>query len=121
MYLSEVSEKIENEDYKNKMVYPSRRQLGPTEDTSAAKEQARKELDLKRREYAQENYRLEKQFRNDLVAALGDQYDLHEDAAQAVYDYAWDQGHSSGYSEVVTYTIIIMEMVEKILKSYGVM
>ena len=43
-------------------------------------------------------------------------YNINKAMAEKVYKYAWEDGHSSGYYEVVTYAIKYAELVEDCLK-----
>ena len=72
--------------YENKLTWPTR-QTHP--DPEARKKAAE--------EYWKENSRLRNLFKADALLDVG--LDTHP-KADKIFQYAWDQGHSCGYSEV---------------------
>jgi hypothetical protein len=61
-----------------------------------------------RAKYSNETCRLEEIFRSDALKEVG--LEGHECADRA-YSYAWEQGHSCGYSEVFNYLLDIAEVI----------
>lgn len=62
---------------------------------------AKQEYEIKRKAYYEETGRLENEFRTDALKAVGLEKELYpEDMISRAYSYAWEQGHSCGYSEI---------------------
>ena len=83
MDLTSVYQKINNNEYKTKMPFIPRRE-SPEAFAMYKKEEAR----------------LEQEFKNDAIEAVG--LKGHPKAEKA-YALAWDHGHSAGFSDVLGY------------------
>lgn len=51
-------------------------------------------------------------FEEDLIEALVEDYNINKAMAEKVYEYAWEDGHSGGYYEVVIYAEKYAELVD---------
>lgn len=94
----DIYEHIKNDNYKNQMTYPSKKDFENKDDYIAA-----------RHRYSEETRRLEAQFKADLLA-------YHEvvdhPKADLCFNLAWEHGHASGYSEVANYFSEFVELIK---------
>jgi len=97
----EFYDKIENEDYESKLEYASR--MHDVE---------------KNRLYRKDDRRLYDEYKKDLRRYLDTELGLRltDKQFQAVFDKVWEDGHSSGYSEVLIYAGRLIELLEVFLK-----
>lgn len=93
MGVYDIYDKCRNEEYRVTVPYTNNR------------DNYRKEAEIKRCN-----------FKEDLIEALVEDYDITYSMAERVYEYAWEDGHSGGYYEVVTHAVKYAELVEDCLK-----
>ena len=93
MSVYDIYDKCKNEEYRVTVPYVNNR------------DNYREEAKIKRNN-----------FKEDLIKALVEDYNINKAMAEKVYEYAWEDGHSSGYYEVVTYAMNYAELVENCLK-----
>ena len=72
--------------------------------------------------FDRENYRFEENtrrelFHNDVIFAIKEDYNLNNAQAEKIYQYAWEDGHSEGYYEVLIYVERYAELVKECLNS----
>lgn len=93
-----ILEKINTGEYDHTLPFPHYH-------TIASKE----EKALMRRAYQDEGYRLNMQFKQDLF----DAYEIADHPKrEKLWSLAWDMGHSSGYTEVLTYFDELVELIK---------
>ena len=93
MSVYDIYDKCKNEEYRVTVPYVNN------------KDNYREEAKIKRNN-----------FKEDLIEALVEDYNITYSMAGKVYEYAWEDGHSGGYYEVVTYAMKYAELVEDCLK-----
>jgi hypothetical protein len=81
--MESVYKKINNDEYKTKLPYVPRR-----------------ESEAAYKQHIEDFARLEQEFKNDAIEAVG--LKGHPKAEKA-YALAWDHGHSAGFSDVLDY------------------
>lgn len=65
--------------------------------------------------YRNDCYQKYEDFKNDLMAALENDYGFNPVQAKIVYDNSYDEGHAYGYEEIVTYAECYAEFASKFL------
>lgn len=93
MSIYDIYDKCRNEEYKVTIPYANNR------------DNYRKEAEIKRYN-----------FKEDLIKALVEDYNINEAIAKEIYDYAWEDGHSGGYYEVVIHAEKYAGLIEDCLK-----
>jgi flagellar biosynthesis/type III secretory pathway protein FliH len=78
-------------------------------------EKYNEDIDTKKRAYSKEEDRLSKQFENDVVEAIVSEGEFSKEAAQAIYNRAYEEGHSAGYEEVVNIADDLMQFVQEVI------
>lgn len=63
---------------------------------------------------AREGYESVAQFANDVHGYLNKTFGLTTEQADVIYRYAWDKGHSSGFSEIFSIIEDITTMLEQL-------
>lgn len=78
------------------------------------------EINKENKEYNEAIKELEKtggrKFEEDLVLAITKVYNLNTEHAKEVYKASYEEGHSSGYSNIISYVYDFAEFAENILK-----
>ena len=107
MKYDELATKIENGDYNSKLPYPPYQK----ERTEEQKAEERSMKDA----WRQDKYRLKGVFSADLKkyaeAELGKT--ITDEQHSTIFAKAWEDGHSSGYSEILIYADDIIGVVKK--------
>lgn len=93
MSVCDVYDKCRNEEYRVTVPYANNRDA------------YREEAKIKRNT-----------FKEDLMEALVEDYNINKAMAEKVYEYAWEDGHSSSYYEVVIYAEKYAGLIEDCLK-----
>ena len=110
MTYEKLRAKIEAKAYDTKLPYPSYGMIG----SSMTREQHREVADAWRKDRS----RLRKVFAKDLKkyceTELGKK--LNDEQLNSIYSYAWENGHSSGYEEVLIYADRILDVVRNFVK-----
>lgn len=65
------------------------------------REELEKEYEEKRDRYRKEGYDLELQFKEDMINATKEEFNLNEKQAELIFNRSWEEGHSDGYESVV--------------------
>ena len=106
MTYEELRAKIETKVYDSKLPYPS------YEEVKSGRINREKDREMKKAQRV-DRCRLRVVFANDLKeyceTVLGKK--LSRKQFEAIYNYAWEEGHSSGYEEVLIYADGILEIV----------
>jgi hypothetical protein len=95
MDLTSVYKKINNDEYKTKLPFKIR--IYPYLNSHYV---PRRESEAAYKQYKEDLARLEQEFKNDAIEAVG--LKDHPKAEKA-YALAWDHGHSAGFSDVLGY------------------
>ena len=108
MNTDELFAKIRNKNYDTKLPYPPFRK-----DTEERTQFAVKDRDAKE-SYRKDNDRLEKVFRSDLMEYVNEILDtkLTERQFTAIYSVAYEKGHSNGYSEILSETMDLVQVIK---------
>jgi hypothetical protein len=88
--------------YNTDLPYPAYLTLGQRQDPDKVAEHR-----AVRQAYLEDENRLERQFHDDLLEALGV---ADHPKADKLYQIAWDQGHASGYTEVMNAANELVEL-----------
>lgn len=101
--VEEVGTAYRNEHYSNKLEYPSARYFKENQIFDEEKsvkwnrEERERRIEAankKREEYNKEQVRLNKMLKEDIIAAILNEYDFNEKQAEKIYDYAYEEKHS---------------------------
>lgn len=120
--LNKSFEEIKNnlKDYENKLEFPKRpggyKKEGYVYDENQSVKWNRehrleleKDYSDKLTEYQKESSNLELQFKHDLIRSSEKVYGINYKQGEIIYNQAWDQGHSYGYSQVVDDMITLLD------------
>lgn len=108
MDFTKLSDKINNKDYNSKLPYPSH--PANNEYEKALKKEALYN-------YRVDNNRLYEIFKADLHSYVESELGktLTDKQWTAIFDKAWEDGHSSGYYDVLYYTSDIVDIVKEFI------
>lgn len=109
-----VYEKIQTGEYKNKKLFPSREDFSITKICkhcgSRYKDvETEKKFIEARRAYREETARLENKLKEDLFKEAGI---TDNTKAEKLWEKAWGNGHSAGYSEIYTSFYDLLELIQ---------
>lgn len=120
--LNKSFEEIKNnlKDYENKLEFPKRPEGYKKEgyvydENQSVKWNREHRLELEKdysdklTEYQKESSNLELQFKHDLIRSSEKVYGINYKQGEIIYNQAWDQGHSYGYSQVVDDMITLLD------------
>lgn len=107
MNFHELHEKINRGDYKSKLPYP---QYLPKDAPAAMVGGRLRGI----QDYQDDERRLNTEFEQDLYSSIRMEIPkIKQPALDAIYAYAWQEGHSNGHSEVAIVAQNILDLVEK--------
>lgn len=111
MNTNELYSKIRSKDYDTKLPYPPFRTNMEERIKLAAQDRDAKES------YRKDNDRLEKTFRSDLKEYVDGVLDTKLTAKQftAIYSTAYEKGHSCGYSEILSETMDLIDVISNFI------
>ena len=102
-----IEAKITANAYDSKLEYP----------TGGSSPEERVILKMERTNYREDAGRLFVEFKDDCRAYATSRLGiLTEKAWNSIWTHAWDEGHSSGYHEVLQYLCSILEIIEAVIK-----
>lgn len=111
MTYEELNNKIENGDYNTKLPYPPYRE-NPKDRESL------KDIDRKLRDnYRLDEFRLKELFGADLRKVVEAEFGkpITDKQYQVIFNKAWEDGHSCGYSEVLIYASNYVDLIKEFL------
>lgn len=117
MNYTELSDKIKNDDYDSKLPFPPFRPIRREhEEADKSEREKHRESDRAMKDaWHQDEQRLKMVFKADLKkyaeSELGKP--ITDEQFDAIFHQAWEDGHSSGYHEVLIYADNIIEVVKK--------
>lgn len=112
MNYDDIQKKIVNRDYDSKLPYPEYR-------TDKAQRERWKDKDrTMKTAYHEDEYRLQKIFKSDvrnmIETELGKK--LNDDQFNAIWTKAYEDGHASGYNEVLIQASDLIELIRVFIK-----
>ena len=119
--LENIIEKINNNEYQNKLTYPRKSEImkdGYITDENKSvkwnKEQViknQKEYNNEMTLYQKENERLAKLFEEDVINYIKNEFNYNEKAAKFILSEAWERGHSYGLQQVINEVTDLVEFI----------
>lgn len=116
MTYDDILERIHKGYYNPTMDYPKCRKLPPDRDSTLERAKAKEEHQVEMRKYREHCAKFEQQFRSDLLDAIARHTHLNPEGCALLYEHAWDDGHSNGYSEVVNCALDLGDLVCDLLR-----
>lgn len=117
--------KINNNEYRSKIEYPKEKKLNENHifDENQTVKWNRDEvnrynesIDKQLQEYDNSEHSGNNNFQEDVIAYLIEEYGFNKEMASKVFYKAYEDGHSCGYSEVLTYAMDYGEFVDEVIK-----